>query len=155
MNHSALAQQFQARIDSDGLRGAMQWLNHQVPYRFSAIFRFDGDMLRNVCFVDKQNPELISCTDQPITDSYCIYIYRTSEEFRLEDSMRDPRVAEHPKRQGYQCYYGIPLFDRDNRMLGTVCHFDQGPILVTEAIVSTLDELGPLISEAAFPAPGH
>jgi GAF domain-containing protein len=155
MNRSALTQQFQATIDAQGLRGAMQWLNQQVPYRFTAIFRFDGDMLRNVCFVDKQNPELISCTDQPITDSYCIYIYRTHEEFSVEASLTDLRVADHPKRQGYQCYYGIPLFDHDNRMLGTVCHFDEQPILVTEAIVSTLDELGQLISDAAFLKPDH
>jgi GAF domain-containing protein len=155
MQSSVLARQFQATVDAEGLRAAMRWLNQQVPYRFTAIFRFDGDMLRNICFVDKQNPELIACTDQPIMDSYCIYIHRTGEEFRLENSIADQRVAGHPKQQGYLSYYGIPLFDRDNRMLGTVCHFDQLPVHVTEAIVSALDELGPLISDAAFPVPGH
>ena len=61
-------------------------------------------------------------------------------------------MADHPKRQGYQCYYGIPLFDRDNRMVGTVCHFDTEPVRVTDSVISDLDELGSLIADAAFPA---
>ena len=35
-------------------------------------------------------------------------------------------------------------------MLGTVCHFDYMPIRVTEDIASVLDDLAPLITEAAF-----
>jgi len=75
------AEQFQARIDSDGLQTSMRWLNQQVPYRFTAIFRFDGDMLRNVCLVDKLNSEITRCDDQPITESYCIYINHTRKKF--------------------------------------------------------------------------
>lgn len=145
-----LSQQFDAKLRSEGLWSAMRWVNAQVPYRFTAIFRFDGDMLRNVYLVDKLNPEITSCADQPIADSYCIYIRRASKTFSVEQALTDVRVADHPKRQSYQCYYGIPLFDRENRMLGTVCHFDTEPIRVTETVVSTLEVLGPSISEAAF-----
>jgi hypothetical protein len=35
-------------------------------------------------------------------------------------------------------------------MLGTVCHFDGLPVRVTEEIASALDEVGPLIADAAF-----
>ena len=37
--------------------------------------------------------------------------------------MMDSRVEGHPKRRRHQCYYGIPLLDREGKMLGTVRHF--------------------------------
>ena len=130
----------------------MRWLNQQTPYRFSAIFRFDGDMLRNVCLVDRLNPAVTKCPDQPVTDSYCIYIRRTAQLFDLPDSRADERVAGHPKQNSYHSYYGVPLFDRQHRMVGTVCHFDMAPVRVPESVVAALDELSGLIAEAAFPA---
>ena len=130
---------------------AMRWLNARVPYRFSAIFAFDGDMLRSVCLVDKENSKLTQCPDQPITDSYCVYIHRSGESFSVEEAMQDTRVESHPKRQSYQCYYGIPLLGRDGNLLGTVCHFGHTPLRVTEDVVSALDDLAPFVAEAAFP----
>src|ERR1700733_5423585 len=128
----------------------MHWLNRHTPYRFTAIFRFDGDLLRNVCLVDKQNSQVNSCADQPITDSYCIHIHDTGRRFRLDDSSVDARVAGHPKQHSYSSYYGIPLFDHEHRMIGTVCHFDPGPITLPESVVSEFDELSQLIADAAL-----
>jgi hypothetical protein len=45
---------------------------------------------------------------------------------------------------------GIPLFNSKGKMLGTVCHFDKIPVRVTEEVVNGLDDLAPLIAEAAF-----
>ena len=151
----SISRQFRTIADRDGLLPAMRWLNAQTPYRFTAIFSFDGDMLRNVCLVDKQNPEVTRCDDQPILNSYCVYIHRTSEKFYLEESLQDNRVVGHPKREDYRGYYGIPLFDRDNRMVGTACHFDTEPIEVTESVVSGLDEVGDFIADIAFAGAGH
>lgn len=128
----------------------MRWLNNRVPYRFTAIFAFDGDMLHNVCLVDKSNPEISRCSDQPITESYCMYIHRTSQTFSVEEAPMDERVAAHPKRKSFQCYYGIPLFDSNGKMLGTVCHFDLMPVRVTEEVATVLDDLAPVIAGAAF-----
>lgn len=133
-----------------GLHAAMKWLNSQVPYRFTAIFAFEGDMLRNICLVDKENADVTECADQPILNSYCTYIHRSGERFRVDDARRDERVADHPKRYSYQCYYGIPLVATDGKMLGTVCHFDVNPQPVTEDVAAGLDDLAPLITEAAF-----
>jgi GAF domain-containing protein len=143
---------FKATLEADGLRGAVRWLNDRVPYRFTAIFAFDGDMLRNICLVDKEDQAITNCSDQPITSSYCMYIHKSREIFSIEEALVDARVAVHPKRATVQCYYGIPLFDSAGKMLGTVCHFDYTPIRVTEDIATVLDDLGPLIAEAAFGA---
>jgi GAF domain-containing protein len=143
---------FKVTLKADGLRAAMRWLNDRVPYRFTAIFAFDGDMLRNICLIDKDNQKITNCSDQPLTESYCMYVHRSGERFGVEEASLDKRVAAHPKRHNVQCYYGIPLFGSDGQMLGTVCHFDSMPVRVTEEVASALDDLAPLIAEAAFSA---
>jgi GAF domain-containing protein len=147
---SGITAKFKMTLEAGGLLPAMRWLNDRVPYRFTAIFAFDGDMLRNICLIDKQNESITTCSDQPITESYCMYIHRSSERFIVEEASRDRRVAVHPKRQSVQCYYGIPLFDSKGKILGTVCHFDSMPVRVTEEVAAALDDLAPLIADAAF-----
>lgn len=149
---SGIAQNFKTTLKADGLGAAMRWLNDRVPYRYTAIFAFDGEMLRNICLVDKDNLNVTRCSDQPITESYCMYIHRSHERFTVEQALLDKRVEKHPKRQSVQCYYGIPLFGPKGKMLGTVCHFDHMPVRVTEEIADALDDLAPLIAEAAFGA---
>lgn len=149
---ASLADKFRATLKADGLWAAMRWLNNRVPYRFTAIFAFDGDTLRNVCLVDKEDANTTHCADQLIGDSYCIYVQRFGERFSVEASMSDKRVEGHPKRRSYQCYYGIPLLSPDGNLLGTVCHFDTAPVRVTEEVVAVLDDLAPLIAKAAFTA---
>jgi hypothetical protein len=132
------------------LWAAMRWLNHRVPYRFTAIFAFDHDMLRNICLVDKQDQKITNCPDLPITASYCMYIHRSGEPFSVEEAWQDRRVASHPKRATVQCYYGIPLYGVTGQMVGTVCHFDSTPVRVPEDVATELDDLVSLIAEAAF-----
>jgi GAF domain-containing protein len=147
---SGITEKFKTALKDDGLWAAMRWINDRVPYRFTAIFAFDGDMLRNICLIDKENQNITTCSDQPITESYCMYIRRSRERFSVEESSLDKRVAGHPKRQNVQCYYGIPLFGSKGEMLGTVCHFDSLPVRVTEEVATALDDLATLIAEAAF-----
>jgi hypothetical protein len=147
---AGIAETFKVTLEADGLRAAIRWLNDRVPYRFTAIFAFDGDMLRNICLIDKEDPNIINCPDQPITDSYCICIKRSREYFSVEEAMLDKRVELHPKPRSYQCCYGIPSFGAKGKLLGTVCHFDKAPVQLTENVVAALDELAPFIAEAAF-----
>jgi GAF domain-containing protein len=79
-----------------------------------------------------------------------MYIHHSGERFSVEEASQDGRVASHPKRQSVQCYYGIPLYDANGRLLGTVCHFDSMPVRVTEEVATALDDLASLITEAAF-----
>ena len=148
---ASLSNEFRAVVSAGGLRAGMRWLNARVPYRYSAIFAFHGDTLRNVCLVDKENQSITRCDDQPITESYCLYIHRSGERFAVEEARADPRVDGHPKRYVCQCYYGIPLHGANGKLLGTVCHFDPLPRNLTAGIAETLDELAPFIAKEAFP----
>ncbi len=75
--HGAV-EKFKKDLEAGGLWAAMRWLNDRVPYRFTAIFAFEGDSLRNIILVEKEDPSITNCADQPIMDSYCIYIRRSS-----------------------------------------------------------------------------
>ena len=55
-------------LEAGGLWAAMRWLNDREPYRYTVIFAFDGDMLRNICLIDKESQNITNCSDQPITD---------------------------------------------------------------------------------------
>jgi len=79
---ASLAEKFKAILKADGFWAAMRWNNDGVPYRFTAIFVFDGDMLRNICLVDKQNTDITHCPNQPIADSYCIYMTKRRKPFK-------------------------------------------------------------------------
>jgi hypothetical protein len=146
----SLSRQFKATIKEHGLRAAMRLLNAKVPYRYSAIFAFNGYMLRNICLIDKEDQTVTGCSDQPITDSYCIYVQRSNEKFGVEEALLDRRVEGHPKRGVYQCYYGAPLYGVNGKMLGTVCHFDSAPIHPSAEVATDLDDLAPVIAEAVF-----
>jgi GAF domain-containing protein len=147
---TALVEQFKTTVQSYGLWAAMRWVNDRVAYRFTAIFAFEGDSLRNICLVDKEDPKITHCADQPILESYCTYIHRSHARFSVENSVVDSRVDGHSKQQSYQSYYGIPLINADGKLLGTVCHFDHHPMHVSEAAATTLDDLASFITEAAF-----
>jgi len=45
-----IAQEFKAKLADDGLWTAMKWLNESVPYRFFAVFAFEGDSDGGPCF---------------------------------------------------------------------------------------------------------
>src|SRR5688572_1254076 len=85
-------EQFKTALNPAELWDALRFLNASAPYRFSAIFRFDGDMLRSVCLVDKEDPSVRICEDLPIADSYCVYIHRTANSFAVEYAEGDRRV---------------------------------------------------------------
>jgi hypothetical protein len=74
-------------LEADGLWAALRWLNDRVPYRFTAIFAFDGDMLRNICLIDKENQSTTKCSDQPITESYCLTYVAPASVSVLEGSL--------------------------------------------------------------------
>ena len=134
---AGIAETLKITLAAEGLRAAMRWLNDRVPYRFTAIFAFDGDMLRNICLIDKEDPNITNCPDQPIIDSYCIYIKRSGECFSVEEAMLDNRVDLQPKQTSFQCYKGMTLIGANGKLAGTVCHFDKAPVQVTENGCST------------------
>ena len=140
--------EFRRTLKSQGLWPAMQYLNAKAPYRYSAVFRFEGSMLRNVCLVDRESPEVTCCAELPIADSYCVYVRESSSDFAVEHARMDCRVTGHPKAEMFQSYYGVPLLADDGALLGTICHFDERPLVLDSQVGGLLNEVAPFVAAA-------
>lgn len=139
---------FRELINSAGVRSALGYLNGVGSYRFTAVFLFHEGTLRNLHLVDRDDPAVETCPDQPVLDSYCLYVRESARTFLVEHAREDARVAGHPKQASVQSYCGIPLVALGGTLFGTICHFDFAPIpsrddevLLLEAVASLLIEV--------------
>lgn len=128
------------------LRGALRYLNGLTSFRFTALYRFDHEQLRNRAFVDRLHPEVDSTEDIPIDASYCIYVRQNQGPFLLADSLRDERVRGHRKQPSVRSYCGVPIVNGQGWMLGSVCHFDFEPHPFQEGDVLLLEQLARLLA---------
>jgi hypothetical protein len=97
-------------LSQDGTRAAVIFLNELTKHRFTALYRFDGDILHNLYFYDCENPEAHSSPDIPVMASYCVFVRDSGAHFETQDSLRDDRVHNHPKRQVVQSSTAACLF---------------------------------------------
>lgn len=139
---------FRAILDEHGLYEAMRFANRLSEHRFTAVYRFEDATLRNVLFVDRDDASVRLGTDLPVLDSYCVFVRQARDSFLTDASLRDPRVAGHPKQRSVQSYCGIPLFAEDGTLFGTVCHFDYAPRAFGEDEVAMLEAVAPLVIRA-------
>jgi hypothetical protein len=119
-----LMRQIEAEIAEGGLVAALSFLNARVPHRFTAVYRLDGPVLRNVAVADKHRhldaPDLQVV---PLTDSFCQFVLR-DRLFLTIDSGADARLAGHPYSGIVGSYVGVPISRGKGTLDGTLCHFD-------------------------------
>lgn len=139
---------FQELLKTAGVHAALQFLNSTSQYRFTSVFRFEGELLRNLYLIDRENPRIERCPDSLVSESYCVFVRKTAKPFLLNDSLQDDRVEGHPKQKAVQSYCGIPLLDENGKLFGTICHFDLKPISFTQAEVCLIDEIAPFLVRA-------
>lgn len=117
---------FLEALRDGGLRSALLFLNKRTPHRYTGVFRFDADMLRNVALVDKWDPAVIRGEDVPLAAAYCAHLHRTGEPLEVHDGNSDARVpwmAGNP----IVSYCGAVVEDEFGRPWGALCHFDSAP----------------------------
>ncbi len=110
-------------LERDGPAG-LGYLNARVPHRFTALNRFDGDVIRNLYVFDKQGvlrPEYV----KPVAmgDSFCQFVLRDGY-FVACDTAADERLAGHRYKGAYNAYVGVPILDNVGDLWGTLCHLD-------------------------------
>jgi len=117
-------QDFEATLSTEGPAAALAYLNRGVAHRYSAIYRFDGELLRNVFLHDKLEqvrPDFLLAV--PFRHSFCQFV-RRDQAFRTEDSRRDPRLDGHPYQGVVISYHSVPLVADNGILWGTMSHFD-------------------------------
>jgi hypothetical protein len=114
---------FSAVLASQGLRAALLFLNRRTPHRFTGVFRFDGDMLRNVALVDKWDPSVDHGEDVPLAAAYCAHLHRTGQPLQVEDGRTDPRTP-WMVTSTVVSYCGSVILAPGGAPWGALCHFD-------------------------------
>jgi GAF domain-containing protein len=145
MDYATALKHLKAVLRAGDLRGAVMFLNSLTTHRFTSLFRFDGETLRNVVFFDREDPARASTDDMPVSASYCVFVRDGEATFTVPDAACDPRVEGHPKQPVFRAYCGVPLLDADGRMFGTICHFDFAPRSISDENVALMEAIAPLL----------
>ncbi|GAB2461654.1 hypothetical protein GCM10011375_12960 [Hymenobacter qilianensis] len=117
-------EQFSSLLERHGVHTALQYLNSRTSHRYTGIFRFDGDQLRNVALYDRRDPvNVVHGPDAPLEASYCILLTRQQSPLEITDAATDPRLS-HLINKPVQSYCGVLIRDNEGRPFGSLCHFD-------------------------------
>jgi hypothetical protein len=113
-------------LESEGLPAVLKRLNSRTSFRFTGLYRFDGDVLRNVALHDRWNPDQLHGADAPLGQTYCAITGRLNDVLLVSDGPRDRR---YPWMHGNSMvsYCGVPIRSEFGYALGTLCHFDEQP----------------------------
>ena len=84
----------------DGIRAVLVYLNGLTEHRFTALYRFDQEQLKNVYFFDRERPAVETCVDIPIMASYCVFVRDSNNTFVTIDSMADAARGRSPQTTG-------------------------------------------------------
>lgn len=89
----------------------------------------------------------------PLKDSFCQFVLRDGL-FLTQDSGSDPRLASHPYSGIVGCYVGVPIRNREEKLAGTLCHFDLDSHEIDDDEYLLLDRAARLMP-AFLAAPAH
>jgi len=130
-----------ATLSEQGADSALAFLNAGVPHRYSAVYRIDGGILKNVLLHDKvgeHRPAFLA--EVPFETSFCQFVIRDGY-FQTSASGSDHRLDGHPYQGVMVSYHGVPVL-RDGEIWGTLCHFDVLPQTLTDEEFELLREAG-------------
>lgn len=117
---------FKLRFSAGGPLDAIRFLNQRTSHRFTGIFQFAGEILKNVELVDKWDQNLRHVDDIPIVNAYCAHLHRTGQPLVVEDGRHDPRVP-WMKDSPIVSYCGAIIEGPAGEPWGALCHFDVSP----------------------------
>jgi hypothetical protein len=113
---------FTALLQHQGIHAALEYLNHRTPHRYTGVFRFDGELLRNEALFDRYQPSVRQGVDVPMATTYCALVGRQEAPLNILDATIDPQA------QGVDTavisYCGVLIRDAQGQAYGTLCHYD-------------------------------
>lgn len=123
---------------------ALEFLNSRTPFRYTAIYRLDGDMIRVMCLHDRKGEDSASLKAVPLGDSFC-QLAIAEDGFLTSNSAIDPRLEGHPRRGILNSYFGMPLSSAPGTIYGTLCHFDFDPQQIADSEIEFLESVRPIL----------
>lgn len=143
-----IVQDVQDALAAGGLFAALRTLNQRAPHRFTGVYRYDGDTLRNVALFDRWHPEAERGTDAPMAETFCALVPSQGMSLEVVDGTTDKRFP-WMRDNDVVCYCGALLRDEAGTPWGTVCHFDLQPCEAARSILPEMLAVSALVYEAA------
>ncbi len=113
----------------------------ESPCRYTSLLRFtEDDQLASVWTHDRERPSRDEFPlGLPIEASYCVLVRADGKTCTVENARIDPRTTQHPKRDELAAYVGVPIFDPDGAMFGTLCSYDAEPQAIGARVQTLLE----------------
>ena len=129
----------------------LQFLNGRTAHRFTGLYRFDDDVLRNVALHDRADPATRVGADALRRETYCGIVGATEQPFFTVHAGEDPRLIEHAARASVVSYCGALVRSVDGTPVGTLCHFDLRSQPVPADEIPLLEAIAPLLTPFVAP----
>lgn len=130
-------------LDKEGVHAALRFLNDLTPHRFTGIYRYDGDILRNVYLYDQVDPSVIHGQDVAMIDAYCANVGRSG--FGIEFSnINSNEMIGIKSGSPVISYCGVLVRDSSGKPYGTLCHYDLKSCDATGDL-TLLEKIAPLV----------
>jgi len=115
-------EEFAALLRQQGTHAALGYLNHRTPHRYTGLFRFEDDMLRNELLFDRALLHVQQGADVPLALTYCALVGQQEAPILILDAATDPQA------QGVATpvlsYCGVLVRNERGQAYGTLCHYD-------------------------------
>jgi hypothetical protein len=112
---------FTIRLEQ-GTHQALEYLNSRTPHRYTGVFRFDGEMLRNEILFDRYQTAVRQGEDVPLAVTYCALVGRQQAPLQILDASVDPQADN--VETAVISYCGVLIRDSQGKAYGTLCHYD-------------------------------
>jgi hypothetical protein len=130
-------------LASRGIAPALALLNDRTPYRFTAIYKLNGGVMRASHAFDRASEYRTWLKVVPLGESFCQYAVEHGE-FVTSHASQDLRLTNRPYAGMVESYYGRVLTRECGEPYGTFIHFDLEPRTISTKEISVLREVIPL-----------
>jgi hypothetical protein len=125
-----------------GIAPALALLNDRTDYRFTAIYKLDGEVMHAAHAFDRTSEYRTWLKVVPLGRSFCQYVMEHGE-FVTSHASRDQRLTNRPYAGFVESYYGQLLRREDGTPYGTFIHFDLEPCGIPSSEIAFLREVIP------------
>lgn len=124
----------------------LNFLNSRTTFRYTGIFRWEGDMVRTICLFDRNGEKVPSSPTGRLDDTLCQFVTETSN-FITTESANDERLMGFENHGAIDSYVGLPLLREPGDIYGTLCHFDPEVRLISDSEILFLQAVAVLLMD--------
>ncbi|WP_299754308.1 hypothetical protein [uncultured Pontibacter sp.] len=144
-------QEFKAELENAGIPGALRYLNARTPHRYTGIYKYDGEILRNVAIYDKYDPNALKGEDAPMGATYCSLLVK-ERALEITDAAEDDRV-KNVIITPVTSYCGVLMKDHAGNAFGSLCHFDMNRCQERTTDFPLLELAAEILYQHMYPKP--